>query len=670
MPRRFGLFVLIALAVGGRPAVADITFLSPTGTTGPGGTITFSELTPGDPTSASLNTDFTSPSLLSIPVAVTVNNVDGLFIALYGNSVNDTGTTWTQFTATVSGGATFNDPNNVFDPYGTYTDTQDWSVTLTNNMQTAIFSGGSIAPGDSLDTFLGLTFTDSPQSFTIDLAASSVPEPSSMMLAVTGLAVVGAKRVAGVLGRNRLTILVGILALAPTSTIAAGPQVVAAYSNNFTIQNVGSVNGGATQMVFGPGGRLYVMTTGTGPVSFAYDATTGALSQAIQAGPKISGIGIAFDTNQNMYLTSLAGSLIKLDDASGNGVWGESGELNVAIATGIPQGDHNIDQLQIVGKTLYVGIGRRTINGHLGVWTSGTLDDLGGRGFFNGGLGRTWGDSAYNGTIAWIQDLTTVVNQTGSANAFTTERPVFSQHLIQKDAGPFTTEGTAKLVVHSAGTRNPFGLCLDSDGNLWFTSNFNRTVTLGNGQAGFGLRGDQLDSDFSRDVQDQLFRAVPGADYGYTDANWRGVNPMLTPGAEGYTRVTSVTFDNLFNKGPYTLHNPAQPDGLGPSSSSDGCGFSYSALLPAELQGNIFIVRYNSPITEAAPGKATLTYSDLVAVDVSTGKVRQIATGFANPLAVLADDHSGRLLIADYGDTNIYALQYQGGPCQAAIRTK
>jgi hypothetical protein len=67
----------------------------------------------------------------------------------------------------------------------------------------------------------------------------------------------------------------------------------------------------------------------------------------------------------------------------------------------------------------------------------------------------------------------------------------------------------------------------------------------------------------------------------------------------------------------------------------------------------IFIVRYNSPITEAAPGTATLTYSDLVAVDVSSGMVRLIVTGFVNPLAVLADDHSGRLLIADYSNKNI-----------------
>jgi hypothetical protein len=408
------------------------------------------------------------------------------------------------------------------------------------------------------------------------------------------------------------------------------------------------------------------MTVDAGPISFVYNQTNGRLSSPIKASPKVHGIGIAFHGN-NMYLTSTDGSIHKLNDANGNGVWGEVGELDVAIVNGIPQGDHNIDQLQIAGNTLYVGIGRRTINGHFGAWTSGALDDLGGKGFFNGGIGRTWGDSAYNGTIAWITDLSQVVDHSGSANAFTTEPPVLSQALIQNDAGPFTTVGAGKLVVHSAGTRNPFGLCLDGDGNLWFTNNFNRTATLGNGQAGFGLRGDQLDSDFSRDVHDQLFQARPGADYGYTDSNWRGVNPMLTPGAEGYLRVTSTTFDNSFNRGPYTLHDPANPDGLGPSSSADGCAFSYSSLLPPALHGNIFIVRYNGTITEAPGGQnASLTYSDLVAVNITTGKVMRIAFGFTNPLAVLADDQSGRLLIADYGAKVVYALQYLGGVCQAA----
>jgi hypothetical protein len=133
----------------------------------------------------------------------------------------------------------------------------------------------------------------------------------------------------------------------------------------------------------------------------------------------------------------------------------------------------------------------------------------------------------------------------------------------------------------------------------------------------------------------------------------------LTPNVAGYHRVTSVTFDNSFNSGPYTLHDPANPDGLGPSASADGCAFSYSPLLPPELQGNIFVVRYNSPVTEAAGGPhRTLTYADLIAVNASTGKAQRIASGFTNPLAVLADDVSGRLLIADYGTQVVYAMQY------------
>ena len=92
--------------------------------------------------------------------------------------------------------------------------------------------------------------------------------------------------------------------------------------------------------------------------------------------------------------------------------------------------------------------------------------------------------------------------------------------------------------------------------------------------------------DFSRDVQDQLFQASSGADYGYTDANWRSKNPMLTPGTAGYHRVLSTTFDNLFNLGPYMLHDPANPDGLGPSASADGCGFFFRRL-PSALYGSI-----------------------------------------------------------------------------------
>ena len=159
------------------------------------------------------------------------------------------------------------------------------------------------------------------------------------------------------------------------------------------------------------------------------------------------------------------------------------------------------------------------------------------------------------------------------------------------------------------------------------------------------------------DVHDQLFHASAGADYGYANANWR-VNkmPYLDPTAAGYHRVRSITFDNLFNNtGPYVLTDPANPDGLGPSSSSDGCRFFYASGLPSELIDNIFVARFNGAITEASPGTDTLDYRDIVTVDTTTGKIRRVASGFSRPLSLFWDGGQ-RLLIGDYGDRYLYAL--------------
>lgn len=462
--------------------------------------------------------------------------------------------------------------------------------------------------------------------------------------------------------RAALLLSAAVIGMALAGRAGAQPAVVDAYRRQLTLHRVADLEGNPTQMAWGPDGRLYVRTTNSGVHSYAYDRATGQVSNHKIAMPHdgIGGIGIAFH-GARMYLTEFDGSIRRLDDTNGNGVWGETaqGELNVAIVTGIPQGDHNTDQLQIRGDTLFVGIGRRTINGRRGEWTSGSLDDYGGKGFWSGGIGKTWGDSAYGGTIAWIQNLGLVADARDAANPYAST--ALTQSFIQEDDSPYRVTDAGKLIIHSAGTRNPFGLCLDRDGNLWFTNNFNRTQTLGNGEAGFGLHGDLLDSDFSRDVHDQVFKASEGADYGYADDNWRNKVAILTPGTTGYHRVLSTTFDNLFNTGPYTLHDPANPDGLGPSSSADGCGFFYAFGLPSELIGNLFITRWNTTITESPGGagdtvRRSLTYSDVVAVDTETGRVRRVAYGFVNPIAVLWDG-AQRLLIADYGSRTLYALR-------------
>jgi hypothetical protein len=414
-------------------------------------------------------------------------------------------------------------------------------------------------------------------------------------------------------------------------------------------------------MAFGPRGRVYVMTENAGVLSFLYNRDTGALREGKVAVPGVAGIGIAFRENE-MYVSTFDGAIRRLRDQNGNGLWGEPGETNVAIVTGLPVGDGAVNQIQVRNNTLFVGIGRRTANGYRGELTGASISDKpGDSGFWFGGTGWTWGDGVYNGTIATIRDLRTVPDETGWANGYADS--TLTEQLIRNDFGPF--EGgqrgrTDKLLVHSAGTRNPFGLALDREGSLFFTNNFHRVRTNGDGTVGFGYPRDVLGPDFSKDVQDQAFRAVEGADYGFADVNWRGKSPFLNPNLPNYRRVTSLTFDNLFNQGPYALHNPAEPDGLGPSASADGCSFFYANGLPEGLQGNLFVARFNGTVTESeAPGdndRRSLTYQDVVGVDVKTGKVRRVAQGFAAPLALLWDG-SQRLLVGDYGTGNLFAIR-------------
>lgn len=424
----------------------------------------------------------------------------------------------------------------------------------------------------------------------------------------------------------------------------ADPTVVPTYAKKFTLAKGFAISSTPTQMAWGPDKRLYVASDSGTVYSYLYNSSTGALSGEKVAVTGIGCLGIGFQ-GPTMYLSTVDGKIYRLRDENKNGVYGEAKETRVAIVTGIPHGDHNMDNIQISGNTLYVGQGIRTINGRKGDWTGGSFDDYGGKGFWGGGTGKTWGESAYGGTICWIQDLTKVPDVQGAANTY--KSPATTQTVIQTDKSPYQTANN-KLVVHSAGTRNPFGLALNKAGVLYFTVNFNRANTNGDGTGAFGLHGDLLDSDFSNDVYDQFFKADLGADYGYANDVWRGLAPILNPKATGYHRVNSITYDQLFNKGPYTIYDPNNPKGLGPSSSSDGVSFFYSTHLPKELAGNAFIARYNTSITEAAGGKQrTLTYGDVVAVDTNNGAVRRVLTGFNHALAVLSDG-ADRLIVADY----------------------
>ncbi|HJQ81412.1 MAG TPA: hypothetical protein VJ828_15735, partial [Lacipirellulaceae bacterium] len=84
---------------------------------------------------------------------------------------------------------------------------------------------------------------------------------------------------------------------------------------------------------------------------------------------------------------------------------------------------------------------------------------------------------------------------------------------------------------------------------------------------------------------------------------------------------------------------------LGNNASADGIDFTYRN---DAFAGHAFIVRWSNG-------------DDLLAVDPETGTVRQVVTGFSNPLDVLTDP-AGNLLIGQFGGGGtIYRLELVPG---------
>ncbi len=467
------------------------------------------------------------------------------------------------------------------------------------------------------------------------------------------------------------------------------------------ITNIGTASDGPpAQMDFGPDGRLYMTLANTsGPnaasvESFAYSPSGGLSDERTEVSTG-GALGIGFGpvslgvygqpgvkTVTGMYLTDTARTIngndvsnLRVLTQDQNGVWGgPNGGTDTIIVQNIPAGWHQADQIIIKQNadgtsTLYVGIGVRTKDGALAYPNPGDARDM-----------------AYGGTISEILDLKQVNGLvTDSAGFGLTGVATSNSDPDYSNAGPYTSTAVNKLIVQSAGTRNPFGLALDGSGNLWFTNNFNRSQSDGtfNGTIDpstgllYGITtGDPAPGpDLANNAYDQFFEAAPLADYGYNNSNWRNDaaddNPSVTSEAAvnaGFFNfaehgVRSTTFDNLVAPpggfAEYNESNINQIQGLGPSASADGVAFYTGTTFPATYQGDAFIARYNGTVSDSTGH--SITYNDLVTVDPTTGNVRIIANNFDNPLAVLYDG-SGNMIIADYGDSAIYRLSPKPTP--------
>ncbi|MGI9456087.1 MAG: PEP-CTERM sorting domain-containing protein, partial [Aeoliella sp.] len=335
--------------------------------------------------------------------------------------------------------------------------------------------------------------------YVLDFVTIPVPEPSSLALVLLGGIGAFAWR-----GRNRLrTPFMCALLLACCSGQGAQAQTLVndlggALSDGGDI----SLSGQVTQIAFLPGDdtHAYVATFGGGVLRYDYDPTianflsnpTAAVPASISNQGGVNGsLGIAFHEDATlgtvMYIapavpfTGGGGlndlhdqSIVRLNDSGGDGVFGnEVGELNQNIVNNVNVSQvHQINQLQVRGDSLYAAIGIRTQNGGQ---TSAQNQAIGGSGVDQSNPGET----AYTGTVSFIEDLsllssdTTTTNISGFTIADITGDSTVDDLDVRADSQPFSSTDPSKLRVYATGFRNNYGVDIDDAGEMWVSYNQN-----------------------------------------------------------------------------------------------------------------------------------------------------------------------------------------------------
>ncbi len=236
--------------------------------------------------------------------------------------------------------------------------------------------------------------------------------------------------------------LAGVLALAASlpSPVRASPGTPPA---GYTLTRVSdaipaAAMGDISQLAFAPGDPSHLFAVRSSAnviVRFDLDPGSGALSNPIDVATALpSPIGLAF-RGADLYVSLNAANdsrITRLRDLDHDGLF----ETRSDFVRGVPNRDHGIDQLQIVGATLFAGIGTK--------WNGGD---------------PTCEGSVYTGTLARIADLDQIdygsgANYLASSTEFVNPAPV-----------------DGYLRRYAYGFRNPFGLRLDGQGRVFVSDN-------------------------------------------------------------------------------------------------------------------------------------------------------------------------------------------------------
>lgn len=246
------------------------------------------------------------------------------------------------------------------------------------------------------------------------------------------------------------------------ATLLAPTVTRPGYSIRLVSANVPA--GVITQMAFKPGDmtHLYALQESGNVYRYDYNPVTGDLSNALVIASGLSqGLGLGFHGDDLFVTMDKGGSrtvrpgdgrITRLSSPNAAGVY----QIRHDFVHSINKGDHDVNQIVIVGDTLYTGIG---------------------------GVGRK-GDPAeeniYTLTIARIANLN-AIDWSGPIGA-DFKGPI--NYLASPSEWINTTPNDGYLRYYASGFRNPFGLAADADGDIWVSTN-------GNSDAGF-LSPDEL----------------------------------------------------------------------------------------------------------------------------------------------------------------------------------
>ena len=443
-----------------------------------------------------------------------------------------------------------------------------------------------------------------------------------------------------------LLAVVALLFAPSLTSLASGQDINSAVSGSFTnSRTIDSGIGVITQMAFAPNddSSLYVTTWNNGVIRYDYSEGGNIsnpqqiISPAVDLGrnalrsltflddpnptfnPVANGsYGIAFHEDPVlglvMYLSRALnnvnsetprrpglGSIVRVNDADGDGIWGGAGDLNQTIAENVlaAQWVHQIAQFAVHGNTLYIGFGSLTNNG--------------GVDFDGDPTSSTIGEAAHTASVLFIEDLTLLSNDTTSTNVAWFDigdnlNEPSDLLALRTDTNAFTSTDPSKLRVHSTGLRNPYGIAVSDAGELWITNNQG------------GATANQADELFQSSFQD---------DHGFNKAsdvvgNWK--DPANT-NASAQAAQTAGYFQ--------TTETPSAL--LEANTGATGLDFIRAPGNP--FDGHIVVARSGN-------GEG----QDAILVNPETGAIQQLIDGpFGQPTDALVDPFGDLLLATGFG---------------------